>query len=531
MTEVSAETSDLELLRAYEQQGSEAAFAGVVRRHINLVYSVAWRQTGNAAHAEEITQVVFVILARKAAGLRPDTILEGWLHETTRLTALRFLRGERRRQRREQEAYMQSTLPDDPEDQAWQRLAPLLDEALARLGAKDRDAVMLRYFKEKNLGEVAAALRVKEAAAQRRVHRAVEKLRRYFTQHGVALSATALPAMIAARSIQSAPAALAQSVTAVAVAKGAAAGASTLTLIQGALKVMAWNQAKLALIAGAGILLATGTTTILWHHQVWKDGWRNRFEAAYKLKDGEDLRYIATPYIAERTESFATALPAAFRINPTPPDFSVIKQSDQGALKWDSFAFGSKQHALRYILDETLGFWQYEVEAPEELLNLNLPGDWTVREGVNRETLLAALEPILFQATGRRVHFEKRTEEREVIVARGLAKRVAKIQMYAEKPDGKDGMPGTQTGNLNHILNQVGRQLDIPMVNEAQTKPPNGDSFEIELNLFPNSHYSTMGDRRAELTDLVLKNLTAQTGLTFTREQRAVDFWVATEPP
>ena len=75
----------------------------MVRRHINLVYSVALRQTGNAAHAEEITQAVFVILARKAAGLRPDTILEGWLHETTRLTALRFLRGERRRQRREQE--------------------------------------------------------------------------------------------------------------------------------------------------------------------------------------------------------------------------------------------------------------------------------------------------------------------------------------------------------------------------------------------------------------------------------------------
>ena len=96
----------MDLLRDYERHGSEAAFATLVQRHVDLVYSVALRHVGMAAHAEEITQAVFIVLARKAAGLRPDTILEGWLHETTRLTALSFLRGERRRQFREQEAYM-----------------------------------------------------------------------------------------------------------------------------------------------------------------------------------------------------------------------------------------------------------------------------------------------------------------------------------------------------------------------------------------------------------------------------------------
>jgi hypothetical protein len=388
---------------------------------------------------------------------------------------------------------------------------------------------MLRYFKGQNLGEVAAALRVNEAAAQRRVHRAVEKLRRYFTQHGVALSATALPALISAHSIQSAPSALAQSVTAVAAAKGAAAGVSTLTLIQGALKIMAWNQAKLALIAAAGVLLATGTTTILWHRQVVKDGWRHHFEAVYQLKHGEDLRYIATPYIAERAESYEKAFPVAFRLGgQTLPDFSVIKQDDHGALKWHKMSFGSKQTSLLAILNTTLGFWRYELEAPEELLNLNLPGDWTVREGANRETLLAALEPILFQATGRRVHFEKRLQEREVIVARGLAKRVAKVQMYAEKPDG-GGV--NRVGSLRDILVGVGEQLNTPMVNEAQTEPPKDDSFEFDLTCSADASFSTMGDRRAELTDLALKHLAAQTGLTFTREQRAVDTWVATEQP
>ena len=145
------DVSDMELLRDYDRQGSEAAFAELVRRHINLVYSVAFRHVGIAAHAEEITQAVFVILARKAASLRPDTILEGWLHETTRLTALSFLRGERRRQFREQEAYMQSTLQEPAEASAWNQLAPLLDEAMSRLGKKDRDAVMLRFFKDKNV--------------------------------------------------------------------------------------------------------------------------------------------------------------------------------------------------------------------------------------------------------------------------------------------------------------------------------------------------------------------------------------------
>ena len=170
------------LLRDYDRQGSEDAFAELVQRHVNLVYSVALRHVGIAAHAEEITQAVFVILARKAASLRPDTILEGWLHETTRLTALRFLRGERRRQFREQEAYMQSTLQESDRCAAWNQLAPLLDEAMSRLGKKDRDAVMLRFFKDKSLREVAAALKVNEAAAQKRVLRAVEKLRRFFQQ-------------------------------------------------------------------------------------------------------------------------------------------------------------------------------------------------------------------------------------------------------------------------------------------------------------------------------------------------------------
>jgi RNA polymerase sigma factor (sigma-70 family) len=256
------DASDTELMRDYGRQGSEEAFAGLVQRHLNLVYSVALRHAGITAHAEEITQAVFIILARKAASLGPNIILAGWLHETTRLTALRFLRGERRRQFREQEAYMQSTLQETADDPAWNQLAPLLDEALSCLGKKDRDAVMLRFFKENSMREVATALRVNEAAAQRRVHRAVEKMRRFFTKRGVVLPAGVLTATISANSVQAAPVALAKAVTAMAITKGAAAGGSTLTLIKGALKLMAWTKAKTAVAAGAVILLTAGVATV-----------------------------------------------------------------------------------------------------------------------------------------------------------------------------------------------------------------------------------------------------------------------------
>jgi RNA polymerase sigma factor (sigma-70 family) len=256
------DVSDMELLRDYDRQGSEAAFAELVRRHINLVYSVAFRHVGIAAQAEEITQAVFVILARKAASLRPDTILEGWLHETTRLTALSFLRGERRRQFREQEAYMQSNLQESTEAPAWNQLAPLLDEAMSRLGKKDRDAVMLRFFKDKNVCEVASALRVSEAAAQRRVLRAVEKLRRFFTKRGVVLPAAVLTAAVSANSVQAAPVALAKTVTAVAITKGSIATASTLSLVKGTIKVMTYAKLKLAIGVTAVILLAGGAATV-----------------------------------------------------------------------------------------------------------------------------------------------------------------------------------------------------------------------------------------------------------------------------
>ena len=257
------DVSDMDLLRDYNRQGSEDAFAELVRRHINLVYSTACRHVGIAAHAEEITQAVFVILARKAAGLRPDTILDAWLYETTRLASLNFLRGERRRQLREQEAYMQSTIQESADVSVWNQLAPLLDEAMARLEKKDREAVVLRFFKQKSLGEVAAALQITEAAAQSRVHRAVEKLQKYFARRGIDSAGDTIARMISTHSIQAAPALLAKSVTAIALAKSAAASTSTLALVKATLiamktkTIVATSAAAVVILGIGGILVGT----------------------------------------------------------------------------------------------------------------------------------------------------------------------------------------------------------------------------------------------------------------------------------
>lgn len=252
---------DIELLQEYVSQNSESAFETLVSRHVNLVYSVAFRHLGNAHHAEEVTQAVFVILAKKSRGLRQGTILSGWLYQTARLTARNFLRGEIRRQQREQEAYMQS-LTNETESDAWPQIAPFLDNAMAHLGEKDRNAIALRFFEGKNLREVGANLGVTEDAAKMRVGRAVEKLRGFFSKRGIALSAAIVGSAIAANSVQAAPIGLVSSST-IAATNGISLSASTLTLIKGTMKIMAWTKMKIALAAGAAILLATGTTTIV----------------------------------------------------------------------------------------------------------------------------------------------------------------------------------------------------------------------------------------------------------------------------
>jgi RNA polymerase sigma factor (sigma-70 family) len=263
-------TDDRALLRQYAENNSDEAFAALVTRHINLVYSVALRHVGNPHHAEEITQAVFIILAKKVAQLRHDKALSSWLFQVTRLTANNFVRSETRRHRREEEAYMQSIL-NEPETEVWLKIAPLLDTAVAGLREKDRQAVVLRFYEGKNLREVGLALGASEDAAEKRVNRALEKLRKFFTKRGVSSTTAIIAGTISASSVQAAPVALAKSVTAVAIVKGSIAAASTLTLVKGTLKIMTQAKLKLAIGITAAILLAGGATTMVISQTVSED--------------------------------------------------------------------------------------------------------------------------------------------------------------------------------------------------------------------------------------------------------------------
>jgi RNA polymerase sigma factor (sigma-70 family) len=160
---------DMALLREYAARASEAAFETLVSRRLNFVYSAALRQVRDPQLAAEITQAVFIILARKAGRISDRTILSGWLFKTTRFAARAELRNAALRRKREQEAQMQSEIQSPTPNPLWEQMSPLLDEALAALGETDRQAVLLRLFENKSLAEVGARLGTGEDTARKRI--------------------------------------------------------------------------------------------------------------------------------------------------------------------------------------------------------------------------------------------------------------------------------------------------------------------------------------------------------------------------
>ncbi len=203
--------TDLQLLERYTRDRAEDAFAEIVRRHIGLVYSAALRQIRMPQLAEEVAQSTFTDLARQAEHLEPDTILTGWLYQVTRRTAIDVVRREARRQLREQIATEINAM--NAADTDWVHIEPMLDEAMSTLDETDRVAILLRYFENQSLREVGETLGTSDDAAQKRVARAVERLRDFFTKHGVRAGASGLAAVISANSVQAAPVGLAVTIS------------------------------------------------------------------------------------------------------------------------------------------------------------------------------------------------------------------------------------------------------------------------------------------------------------------------------
>src|SRR5689334_4231774 len=172
-----------ELLAEFRERRSEDAFRELVRRYTNLVFAAAKRRVSNASLAGEITQIVFIRLAKAAPKIRTDAELAAWLHRTTVHASIDLWRSENRRRTREQHAVAMQTDPN--ETVPWNDLAPVLDDAVNDLNDADRQAVVLRFFDDKSMRDVGATLGVSEDAAKMRVSRALERLRNLLTARGV----------------------------------------------------------------------------------------------------------------------------------------------------------------------------------------------------------------------------------------------------------------------------------------------------------------------------------------------------------
>jgi len=253
--------TDAELLLSYADSRSETDFAGFVGRRVGFVFHAALRQSGGDSQAaEDVTQAVFALAARRAAILAQHAQVSGWLYSTTTHLARRAWRDARLRVEREQEAarmneVLQNGAGDGAEVADSARLRPLLDEALGALREGERVAVLLRFFENRGFAEIGVALKMSEDSARMRVSRAVEKMRAAFAKRGVTSSAAALGAWLGAEAAQAAPAGLAASVSAGAmtaagaVAAGGASAGAILTFM---------TSAKITTVALVAILVAAG---------------------------------------------------------------------------------------------------------------------------------------------------------------------------------------------------------------------------------------------------------------------------------
>ena len=244
-------TPDRDLVRSYASEGSETAFRALVGRHVGLVFATALRQVGDTGLAEEITQNVFVHLARKAPALAGHETIAGWLHRSAILESKARFRSEMRRRRREEIAAAiaetESAGRDPSED-----LSPLLDEALLQLREADRLALVLRFLEERSLREVGNALGIDEDAARKRVSRALARVTEFFRSRGFALPSAGGAALLskATQAAPAVPAGLASSAAAAGLAAGGPASGLGLLL----LSVMSLTKTQTALLCGVLVL-------------------------------------------------------------------------------------------------------------------------------------------------------------------------------------------------------------------------------------------------------------------------------------
>jgi RNA polymerase sigma factor (sigma-70 family) len=262
--------TDDALLREFVAQRSEAAFTELVNRHAPTVYAAALRQTRDPHRAQDVTQAVFILLARKADSLKPGVILTGWLFRAAHFAAQDIMKAEFRRQRRETQAFFEENPGGQAEtavpvqEEVWAEIAPVLDASLARLAAADRHALLLRFFEGRSLAEVGEALGIAEDAARKRVSRALDRLRGYLLEAGSQVEPDALPPLLAARTRAALPPGLQAATVAAALAGPGLASRTAESLSLAVDRRLFWLQARWWGAVGTAAALTVGGVSIAW---------------------------------------------------------------------------------------------------------------------------------------------------------------------------------------------------------------------------------------------------------------------------
>ncbi|MGA2052944.1 MAG: sigma-70 family RNA polymerase sigma factor, partial [Opitutales bacterium] len=344
---------DRELLQDYIERRSEAAFAELVLRHVNLVYSTALRVVRETSLAKDVAQTVFIALARKPRAIRDPGALGGWLYRAAHWAAAQSVRTEQRRRQREHEVMNQAELENHaPAD--WAAVGPLLDEAMRHLSRTDQDALVLRFFDGKSLRETGAALALSEDAAQKRVTRALDKMRRYFARRGVTATVALLAGVIAENSVQAAPTGLAANLANASLAGAGSAGAAGWF----AKTFLMTTEVKAALAAAA--VTALVAAPLVW--QQWQIG---RLHEALTETQAANAQLMADVLGPDGlTAAQRSAKPTQHK--PTLAEIRAYIQAEAQKTdeQWDSWEFGKFLGTIPpTLLPQAMGFVE---EVPAE---------------------------------------------------------------------------------------------------------------------------------------------------------------------
>ncbi|MCI0642046.1 MAG: hypothetical protein L0Y70_23460 [Gemmataceae bacterium] len=552
--------TDGELLESFITRRDEAAFAALVRRHGPMVLGVCHRLLGNAEDAEDAFQATYLVLARKAASVRPRELVGNWLHGVAIRTAqrARALTAKRKSRERQVVAMPEPAVP--PQD-LWHDLRPLIDQELGRLPDIYRAPILLCDLEGKSIKDATRHLGWPQGTLAGRLARGRKLLAQRLARRGLVFSGGTLSATLAQHASAALTPTLAHAAAAAAVrfATGATAGpavsAAVLALAKGVMNMMLLSKLKVPfglVLVAVGALVLSGLTrseaakahaSAAPHaalqgaptkKETEEPAWKKDFRGKYGLKEGEHVKRIATPYPACRTDYLADRFARPAGAIAFDDHFTVLRwKGDWAPAELAQHTLPVKQDegvALSRLLNMTAGLSRIRLRGDDEVLEWKVTGDFVVRDGAAQDQIVAQLENLLNKECALAVTFRFKEVEDEVFVISGAyeskpldGRGKNQIEIYAihltDRSTGGGGS-GVFAEFLAHVEGHVNRRVLAGKIEGL----PKSVSWHYNVRS-PTLKDPNQGiDTRAEDTNpqAVLANVAAQTGLVVNAEKRKV---------